>query len=315
MTYSGNALLEELNKQSEEIHFIFREDELLSESGIIDHERLQLILKKSILFSNRAIFILKPIMFKLYNSEILFDVNDTFSDKFRLNTEFFNIQEGTSFNGLINAGLINILPETITMRSQHWDLDFDEYVYSHETSFNFSLPKNFYKIPIALKNPEINKYFLESLSCHKESIAVTNVCLPELRNIPLEVLLKLREDESDSFDRFHYTIRKLIGGKDIKTNESDIKILFQEVDHEIKSFNDRLKVVKRSKAIANYEAAIGVSIMGLCFAMPSDIAKIITAVIGTYSAKDFIKNLFLIPNEKYKFRESDFYIPWKCPMC
>ena len=96
-----------------------------------------------------------------------------------------------------------------------------------------------------------------------------------------------------------------------KLNENKLKEILEEVNQEIRIFNEKLKTIKKSRLLTAYETAIGLTTMGLCFAIPSEIAKVISALIGTYNSKALVSSFFSTKRKKIEFRNNDFYIPWK----
>jgi hypothetical protein len=180
------------------------------------------------------------------------------------------------------------------------------------TSFNFDWYQNPFALEVVLRDPVISHHMLEILNCATDEAKVINVWLPRLSNIPTEVLMKLKADEMHAFQRFHTALKSLVSDRKQLTSEALAKELFQQVDYEVREFEDKMRKIARSQALKNYEVAVGLSAIGLCLALPSDIAKIITSVIGAYQVKDFIQNLFQARDQKDEMKLSGFYIPWLC---
>ena len=271
------------------------------------YRKAELLLKKAMLYANRTILLRKPTRHFTGYGRTPYLVN-TWGDG-----EIFKKMEKISGDLKYNEmfyDIFTILPEKIINEWEFSDNDEDNV---QDEQFDFSSShNNRFGIDLSLSDPTLNAHIFERLDTHPQGLSVLNIWLPQLANAPLDVLLKIRQDEGDSFQRFQYAIQKLIANSEDLEFETVLKELFRYVDYEVRTFQARMVAIKKSRALAVYEAVLGFSIMGLCFAAPSDIAKVLVGIAGASPFKDFIGSLIKKRSQAYDLKTSDFYVPWLC---
>lgn len=292
---------------SANLYFIVRESDL--DRAIRNNYRrhAELLLKKSVLYANRTIMLRNPATFFTGYGRETSLINDWGDGEI-----FCKMKEisGGLENKKLFDNIFTVLPEKISYESEFSDND-ESNVESEE--FNFSSShSNRFGIDLALSDPTVNSHVFERVDADSRCISVLNIWLPQLENVPLDVLLKIRRDEEASFQRFQFAIQKLIANAKDLRSEMILKELFQTVDYEVRSFQAKMEAIRKSRALAQYQAALGFSIMGLCFAMPTDIAKAILGFVGAYQYKDFIDSLIRVRSRANDLKTSDFYVPWLC---
>lgn len=290
---------------SVELQFTIRETDLEESIKHANSQLVEQVLKKASLYSSKAILLTKRTEFsKLYEEE------SWHHDHFWGDSEIFD-KITTICDGLTNKSLFNkafvVLPERVVTESE----PFDDEEFWTRTEFEFSKSYNSPNgIDFRLSDPTLSIQVFEGNTIgDPKDLSVLNIWLPKLSNISLDTLLRIRDDEGDSFQRFQFALKKLICNNKIDT-ETSLKELFQNVDYEVRTFEAKLEAIKRSRAMSTYQAILGFSVMGLCFLVPSEIAKTITAILGVYQSKGFIGALIKEYNRAYDLKKSDFYIPW-----
>ncbi len=291
------------------LQFIIREQDLefaLNKSKIND---VVISLKKCALYGKRAIIVTMPKTLYIPTGDYRPEAKKQWSED-KVSIRLRDLYEQYNSVPAFKENFY-FIPEKIQVTAEEWDND--EFAQYDIDSFVFSnVYQNKYGINVSLSDPCINQHIFESLNCKGDELSVYNMWLPELKNVPFDILLKLRNEEQDSFTKFHFALKELIASFEDLNSETKLKELFQKVDYEVRTFEDKLKIIKKNRAIKAYEAIVGFSVMGLCLALPSDVAKIISSVIGIYGGNDFIKALFREREQINNIKISDFYIPWLC---
>jgi len=135
--------------------------------------------------------------------------------------------------------------------------------------------------------------------------------LPNLQNIPIEKLIKLREDEGDAFIRFQHRLRKYFCDDSARGNVQQFLDMLKEVDYEIRILNKRVeRFRKKAKVEISYFL---MSFMGLLslYIMPSETAKLISQVIGVTTVPKILKYIVGGEWSTKQLDDSDFYYAWK----
>jgi hypothetical protein len=293
------------------LHFVIREDDL---DIAITHPELrmvEMVLKKAALYAKRGIILTKPKTF-FHATGLAPNPNQADWSSAEISVRLKELYE--QFNRASGfSETFYFIPERIIDTVEHWEDENDWDSPIETTCFEFSTEyRNTFGVDMSFSDPAVNSHIFENLQCSSNELSVINVWLPQLVNVPLDVLLRLREDESDSFTRFHFALRKLITDAGDMDSERKVKELFQLVDYEVRSFEAEMNTVRKKRALKAYEAIVGFSIMGLSLALPTPVAQIVLSVIGAYQGKEFIGYLFREREQMYDRKSSDFYVPWLC---
>lgn len=297
-------------------HFIIREAEIEKALNKSKPITVEMVLKKGALYGTKAIILLKE-------PEVIRCRGQCSGSDFYLPFEYKYSSPSQSLQSLYNLfnkdssfqKIFYFSPEQVMEE----DYDYDEVehllggVINRTVVSSFSaLYNNKFGVFVSFTDPTVNAHIFETLQCKNNELSVLNTWLPQLENIPFDILLKLREDEEDSFKRFQFALKHLIVDSAEANSETKLKELFQFVDYEVRSFETKMNQIKKSRVLKAYEAVVSLSIMGLCFAIPSEIAKLITAFLGFSQGKEFINFLFRDRQQMYQLKASDFYVPWLC---
>ena len=289
------------------LHFIIREYDM---EKALEHPQIsevELALKKCALYAKRAIIVTKSQTFY----QALGDHRPNAKSQWSGGKVSIRLEELYNKHNLASSSVFSFIPEKISRVNEEWE--DDDFSQTETVTYSFKdTYKNVLGINVSLTDPHINRHIFESLDCQSDELSVCNIWLPELKNIPLDILLKLRVDEQDSFERFQYSLKKLIADFSSLDSESKAKEIFQKVDYEIRTFESKFGQIKKERALKTYEAILGLSVMGLCFAVPSETAQIVSSAIGIYGGKGLFSSLFREREQINNIKASDFYVPWLC---
>lgn len=231
----------------------------------------------------------------------------TINDDRRWESDIPAFQRIRAVTDEIGAPHIIFLPEKIVEgisdygESDHWD---EQYEREHFNFFTTYANKN--GLPMSPFDPALqNRWSRDGVKPQ-----VLRVWLPSLRDVPLKQISSLRVDEQDRFENLHATLRKLVTHTGNLTTAERTRELLQEVHDGVRNFDSQMREFKRRGKFKVGEVVFGAVCMGLTFVVPSDAAQVILSVIGAYSAKDFIQDLFRHREDWERLKNSDFYVPW-----
>ncbi len=194
------------------------------------------------------------------------------------------------------------------MESDHADAQYSTTHFSFDEEYDDQ-----HGLAVSLKTLSDSPCIWQSLNTGSSDASTLTMLLPDLRNVPPPELARLRDDEGDAFERFHGVMTEFFSRKSTEvSSETQMKELLQYVHDGTRDFGARMQILSSRASLKRYEAAFGATAMGLCFAVPSDVARIILSVIGAYSTRDFVKELFSLRDERAAMKLSPFYVPWKC---
>jgi hypothetical protein len=213
----------------------------------------------------------------------------------------------------------HFLPERVVSQvddygeSETWPGTYDHEEFSFEKTYSNRLGLEFSLSDPAILSHALRPRISDRLCCRPSDIGIIKAWLPTLCNLPAQWLAKLQADEEASFARFHGALRRFLGKlpNDL-TSEQRIKEMFEEVDHEVRAYEAKMLEISRKQSLRRFEVVVGVTAMALCTAMPSDVAKVVMAAIGTYQVRDFVKHLLQPGVERLQLKSGDFYVPWLC---
>jgi len=293
------------------LHFLIKLSDLRNATKSLNKTTIDMILKKTLLYSTRGLILCRGI--DVYQSLGNPPTGPkTVVDNFKFNDDLELLFNKYKDNELFKQTFL-IIPEKINTIYEEFEGPDDDWTNSYHTEFDFNTKYfNKYGIDISLCDPIINANMFEKDRYSDDDLSILNIWLPELKNVPIDILLKIREDEFDSFIRFQYALKKFIVDYSEVSSVDKLKEIFQYVDYEVRLFDSKIKQIRKSRALRAYEAAVGVITMGLCFALPLEITKLITAALGLYQGKEFIGSLFREKEKINTLKTSDFYVPWLC---
>jgi hypothetical protein len=322
------AVLKDLEQRFSEVndentlHFIYREADL--QEGLAEGRFEQGVitaLNKGLLYADRTVILTKPLTINRFFGANMFGNAMDGSD------DFDRLAEGPDIVRAVVAlskspGLksqfrrrFSFLPEKLIVEQSE---GIDEYTrYECRSSSWVALDflsqyKNEFGINVSFRDPRVKAHMFETLGHGVTDVSVLNVWLPQISCLPLHVMLRLRRDEHDSFERMHFALKRLVKDSNSLIGEVTLKEIFQRVDYELRTFENQLRRIKKSRSLKAYESLLGFAIMGLCMAVPSETAKLISTFLGTYQAKELIGSLFHTREQMNDLKASDFYVPWLC---
>lgn len=240
------------------------------------------LMRKACLYPTASIF--------LYDQDIILDAGgETACATYE--EEFFN--RLFELTPLLQSGLATLLPNNII-----WD-DWTKRINEAEIKDALMVSMTVDELKRQLMEEEIAK-----------NAAYMRLLLPELRNIPIDVLINVRQDEGEAFEKFQMQLENLL----MKSKEinSEIKLLdlMKTVDEEIHMLDQRFHSLKKVRALESYDMVIGLIALGICILVPPELAKYIMTVFGTKSIYNGLKFISGSSGPLNKMKTSDFYLPW-----
>ena len=296
------------------LHFIYSEDDLaLALNGSDNFKNLEILLKKGLVYANKTIVITNEIvsnggaygpgygsgvsggpyefpnnLFK--TSKLENSIHDLIT-KYKSNHNF--LEKFYFIPSRIRANVTYIDPYDFVQERKLTEFEFSE-TYSNNLGLN-----------VSLRNPNVKNHVLES-----SRFGVMNIWLPQLKNVPLELMLKLMEDEEDTFKVYQYELKRLLAEFDLNDSEKKLIELFQTVDENIRKLKIKLENIKKTATFSKIDAFIGSTVIGLTFALPEEISNMLISILGSYKLLQLKDHLFKHKEKINDLKSSEFYIPW-----
>jgi hypothetical protein len=295
------------------LHFIYNEKDIESFVAEVDsHGNTLMAVKKGLLYANHIVILTKErVVLHKYG-----DGTDNNFDDYDLLFEESNTQRRVSKSLDYEKDkerllrYTTFLPEKLTYE-EHYTDSFYHTEDSAYTVFDFKQEyHNKAGVQIALSTPNTKNHIFEKYHDSAMHTGIINVWLPEIRDIPLETLLRIRQDEADSFIRFQHSIKKFLNGLNGFDSEAMLLELFQHIDYHVREMEQKMINLSKMKALASINAIVGSALMGLTFFLPPDVARAVIAVLGGFQLKEYKDKLSEIYDKRNELKSSDFYVPW-----
>lgn len=265
---------------------------------------VETFLKKMAVYADKIIFLLS-------------DINEGDASQSRLMLARVDELTTAKIASLALQGIFYFLPSKIVPQFDEVQDLYDDGGMSGDArvgnpSFEFPYQyKNHNGYYVDLNDFQITAHLFEKRFAQHGIPRVLNYWLPDIRNIPFNVFLKIREDEQDAFARFQYALKTLLKETNRVDSAEKLKEVFERVDYEVRAFQAQMEKVRKSRALKSYEMLLGISVVGIGLGLHTEIVQIIASLLGSYSVKDFLENLLQEKDKLNDLRCSDFYIPYR----
>ena len=295
------------------LHFIYFEKDLQNAFKKIDtNEKFEIALKKGLLYSEKTIIVTNEITAHKNFGDGVDNPKDDFNNFFTRSKISQTIEDlGNKYQKVADFhDKFYFIPEKLTSKDRYTD-SFYNVEESENILFDFSNEYiNDLGLRVSLNNPNIKNHIFENYCTEETKLGVLNLWLPQLKNIPLELMLKLRKDEENTFKIYQYELKRILNNFESNDPENKLLELFQNVDENVRKLENRLKIIKKSSILSKTDAVIGTTVVGLTFFLPEEIYRMIIAILGSYNLYKFKDTLFKQKEKMNDFRTSEFYIPW-----
>ncbi len=294
------------------LHFIYYERDLEQAFGKIDsYQKLEMAFKKGLLYSDKTIIITN----ELIAGENYGDgVDNAYRDfDFKGESEVSQSIKKLSdrYKEISNfTQKFFFLPSKMATHSRYTD-SFYHVEESEVINYDFSKEySNKLGINISFNNPNIRNHLFENYKTKNLNPGVMNIWLPQLKNIPMDTMLKLWKDEESTFKVYQYELKRILSKIGDIDTEMKLLELFQNVDENIRKIETKLKIIKKSSAFSKIDAVIGTTVLGLTFFLPEEITKMILSFLGSYNLYQFKDSIFKQKEKVNDFKSSEYYLPW-----
>jgi hypothetical protein len=144
-----------------------------------------------------------------------------------------------------------------------WEVEKPEWVNLFPTFFS--------EIGLTKSNPSYTKLLFADIS------------LPYFQDIPLDVLIKLRNQETDVF-RFQYNIEAIYNELKEADSETQIKHLLKRIDFEVRKMDGEFKKLRNLRSIQAFNVGFfAASIITLLLGQ-SELVRILSGMLGSYQS-------------------------------
>lgn len=204
------------------------------------------------------------------------------------------------FEKLIEYGIVIPLPSKII---RHRVVDWDLPDRIDELSLGNDIVEPYFK------NPFLISQFTEEQK--PVACGAIELLLPQVRELPIESILSLRNDRGEGFERFQYQLSYFLRKSDKADSEQTLIDLLEHIDAEIYQLRSEFDDIAKKKRLQVHSLAYSFGVLALVFVLPSEIYKSIAALFGSSSILKSLQNIRLLDFEKARLRTHSFYFPYK----
>jgi hypothetical protein len=136
-----------------------------------------------------------------------------------------------------------------------------------------------------------------------------HVLLPYFPGADIVRVAKLRDEETDSFIRFSYYLKRRISEIANATSLERIDSMMEEIEHETAGLRIEARKLRNSRLlqgaeVASFTVSLGALISG------SGTVMGVAGIIGSVTALDFLREWTSRKKAVLDLKKSDFYIPY-----
>jgi hypothetical protein len=145
------------------------------------------------------------------------------------------------------------------------------------------------------------------------STVTSGLLMPSVRNLSIEDLSRIREDNEDSFARMQYALKRYLDGLSEFESEAQFRHLIEEVDHECRSVESDLRRVKRKHQRTLGGMVVTAGVLGVAATVglvDPGLSTALTAAIGSVSATDILSDRLQKIDGREDLKRSAYWIAW-----
>ena len=261
--------------------------------GFMKEELLDLI-KWGSLYSNIMIFILQ---FNTYFENVSYSPG--------IRGSWFDIEEllntNYKYRSFIRENKCIFLPKS-HITGLHTLKDY--VVHKWEAPFQQKIDNSDILLPLnntkwLYKNEMLSEYYT-----YKE------ILLPYFTNLTVKDIIRISKNESDSFVKFNFFLRKKMGEFEISNSRNETSAIIEEIDYEIANLNIEMQKISKMRMMQGANIAFMSISLGLLATIDSELVKTIAGITGSTNLLGIVKDYLSIKKEKLSLKKSDLYLPF-----
>lgn len=167
-----------------------------------------------------------------------------------------------------------------------------------------------YKNPNAMKVGLDDAFVAAQLTENARRLGPLRLWLPYVRGIDLDTFLRLRADEPEDFSRLHFALKTILLKLPKASGNDKVVEIGERVDHEIKSFEARLKTLRMRYTASLGEITVGSAALGLCAMLPEAVEQIVSGIVGAHQIRAGTNRFIGARLETSDIAASDFHVAW-----
>lgn len=168
-------------------------------------------------------------------------------------------------------------------------------------------------VPVLLDEWRIRRQIEEirEISPGVSDLRPLHIYLPHLSNVSTETLLSMREDNYEAFMRFQQALREfLLASAKVRSEQAFLE-LAHKVDYEIRELKSRVDTIGDERRRKGWEISSGLIASSVTLVVDAEIARYLSAVIGSKTVFDGLKFLLGRRNAYKTLEGSDYYLAYK----
>jgi len=174
-----------------------------------------------------------------------------------------------------------------------------------------NLEKHVYNVPVGADYAMVRRLLRQDSSTQTLN---TGVMLPEIGNLSLDDMTRLRKDYDNSFARIRYSLKKYLDGIKDADSERKFQGVIEEIDHECRVAEDEFKRIKRKHSRSLVGMLVTASLVGVAAAaetmVPGALA-VASATIGSVTLNNLLSSRIKRLDDADDLGKGDYWIAWK----
>ena len=285
------ALGEEVRtlSSSKGLHCVLQAEEM----DRLEADAVDAVLKKSLLYAEMTILFTQPVGVSadFFNIETRHDC---------LRHRIGKIEVGNADSGLF------IVPRSLDLVENDHDgtgRPIDETVFTGRFEAD-------YQNPNAMKVGLDDAFVAAQLTEEARRLGPLKLWLPYVRGIDLDTLIRLRADEHEDFSRLHFALKSILIKLPEASGDDKVVEIGERVDHEIKSFEAKVKTLRKRYTASLGEITVGSAALGLCAMLPEAVEQIVSGIVGAHQIRSGTNRFIGARQERNEMAASDFHVAW-----
>lgn len=168
-----------------------------------------------------------------------------------------------------------------------------------------------YRNPNAMKVGLDDAFVAAQMAEDDRRLGPLKLWLPYVDGIDLDTMLRLKADEHEDFSRLHFALKTILTKLPQASGNDKVVEIGERIDHEVKSFETKVKTLRTRYTAALGEITIGAAALSLCAMLPAAIEQIVSGIVGAHQIRAGTNRFIGAQLEKTDMRLSDFHLAWR----
>jgi hypothetical protein len=176
------------------------------------------------------------------------------------------------------------------------------------------LESRVYSVPVGADYPTVRRLLKQDAKNPTAEPHSTGILMPDIRNLSLQDLTKLRKDYDDGFARMRHSLKKCLKGMAQADGESKFAGVIEEIDDECRKVEEEFNRIKKkhSRSLGGMlvtSSLVGVAAVGELL-LPGVFTAATTA-LGSVKLADLVSKRVATKDSVEDLEKNAYWIAWK----